>query len=185
MKKSLSSSLYTAIKPYRDRYLGFFADKMIGLRITANMVSYFRLFLYLPIFWSFGVNLWITFCLVILSFLLDALDGLIARKTRTTSLFGEKLDFLIDKLQLLPVVAGIVFYSYAGWFWAFLYLCEFLLSLFLIFIKNKTFNYSRFLLYFSILFYCIWSVNIIDVVLVFLSFYQLVILIKHFIDTYD
>lgn len=185
MKKGLSSSLYTAIQPYRDRYLGFFADKMIGLRITANMVSYFRLFLYLPIFWSFGVNLWMTFWLVILGFLLDALDGLIARKTKTISLFGEKLDFLVDKLQLLPIIAGIVFYSYADWFWSFLYLCEFLLAVFLIFIKKKTFNYSRFLLYFSILFYCIWSVNFINVVLVFLSFYQLVILIKYFKDLYD
>lgn len=185
MKKDLSESLYRAIKPYRDRYLGFFADIMIKLKITANMVSYFRLFLYLPIFLSIGINLWCTFFLVILSFLLDALDGLIARKTKMTSFFGEKLDFLIDKLQLLPIIAGLVFYSYAAWFWAFLYLSEFLLSVFLIFIKNKTFNYSRFLLYFSVLFYCIWFINIIDIVLVFLSFYQLVFLIKYFKDLHD
>ena len=184
MEKGPSNRLYRLIRRYRDVYFEGFANLLVKLKISPNMISYFRLLLFLPIFWSIGVNLWITFWLVMIGFFLDAIDGLVARKTNAESKYGEFLDFLIDKLQLIPLVTGLVFYAYASWFWASLYLIEFLLALFLIYLKSKAFNYSRFLVYFAAFFYCIWSINLIDVSLVFLSFYQLVFLIKYFKDLY-
>jgi phosphatidylglycerophosphate synthase len=185
MPKTLSYRLYLALRPYRDRFFDKIADFLININVKANQLTIFRGFLYIPTFLSVGISLWLTLFLIAVNMFLDAIDGLIARKTKNETVLGAKLDFFIDKLLLLPVLFGLWAYSTADWFWLIVYGSLFIFTL-VFYKKNRTFEYGRFLLYFAIFYKMIGGYNLIDSVLVFLSFFQFVILInelkKKYID---
>ncbi len=69
--------------------------------MTANIITLARLFLTFLIITLFGKNISIDTSAVItivLIFILDAVDGYVARRTHTTSLFGAVFDIAADRI---------------------------------------------------------------------------------------
>ncbi|MBP3038760.1 CDP-alcohol phosphatidyltransferase family protein [Bacillaceae bacterium Marseille-Q3522] len=96
--------LDTKAKPYVTPVLNFLADRMLKWSLTANQVTVaaFIIGIASVVFLYFDFVM-ISFILLWLSGLLDALDGTIARKTKKTA-FGTVLDVTFDRL----VEAGII-----------------------------------------------------------------------------
>ncbi len=71
-----------------------------------NMLSFFRLCLIPLIVWQYAVrrNYFISICLLALSGLTDAADGIIARKFNMGSDFGKAFDPVADKLTQIAVL---------------------------------------------------------------------------------
>jgi CDP-diacylglycerol--inositol 3-phosphatidyltransferase len=62
---------------------------------------------------------------IILSCLLDALDGYLARKLNQSSLLGSALDFAIDRMTLAAITAMLIHIEPAYWlFWVFIVLLD-------------------------------------------------------------
>lgn len=71
-------------------------------------------------FGSFKLDSWLGFAAIAMGRLLDMLDGVIARKTRTSP-FGALLDAVSDKLAGLAIVIGALYYQLVPrWLIAFL-----------------------------------------------------------------
>ena len=62
---------------------------------------------------------------IILSCLLDALDGYLARKLNQSSLLGSALDFAIDRMTLAAITAMLIHIEPVYWlFWVFIVLLD-------------------------------------------------------------
>lgn len=91
--------LDTHARKYVDPFINFAADFFIKLRLSANNVTIIALILGLltSVFIYFDMNiLAVTFLWI--SGYFDAIDGAIARKTKTTSLFGTLMDITFDRI---------------------------------------------------------------------------------------
>ena len=69
--------------------------------MTANIITLARLFLTFLIITLFGKNIFIDTAAIVtiaLIFILDAVDGYVARRTHTTSLFGAVFDIAADRI---------------------------------------------------------------------------------------
>jgi CDP-diacylglycerol--inositol 3-phosphatidyltransferase len=90
-----------------------------------NRIDYMRLALLI-----LGVSMidyWpmIGMSLIILSCLLDALDGYLARKLNQSSLLGSALDFSIDRMTLAAITAMLIHIEPTSWlFWVFIVLLD-------------------------------------------------------------
>ena len=89
------------------------------LRLTANMISIISVFIaviaaYLcamGYFWSSAIAWWF-------GRLLDGTDGIYARKTQTSSLFGAYLDIVCDMTAYSVMILGFAWhYPDLSWFW--------------------------------------------------------------------
>ena len=98
----------TALRPRFIRYLEPLADVFIRLRITPNQISMLALiagiacaylFFQRQFFWG-SISL-------ILSAMLDLVDGSVARKTHAHSDFGAVFDWIVDKYVDALVLLGV------------------------------------------------------------------------------
>ena len=98
----------TALRPRFIRYLEPLADVFIRLRITPNQISMLALiagiacaylFFQRQFFWG-SISL-------ILSAMLDLVDGSVARKTNAHSDFGAVFDWIVDKYVDALVLLGV------------------------------------------------------------------------------
>ena len=108
-------------QPVLDRLWRAMATPLVKLGVTPNQVTLCGLFLVLAnsaaycrhrdAFW-FGIGL-------ALSFVFDALDGAVARRTGTATKFGGYLDAVVDRYQEIAVFFAIAWVT--GW-WALCFL---------------------------------------------------------------
>lgn len=91
--------LDTHARKYVDPVINLGADFFIKLNFTANNITVIALFLGLltSIFIYFDMNIFSVILLWISGYF-DAVDGSIARKTKTTSLFGTLMDITFDRI---------------------------------------------------------------------------------------
>jgi phosphatidylglycerophosphate synthase len=83
------------------------------LGVSPTSVTLISFFLALTAVLSFFYfNRILAFSIFILSFILDGLDGVLARKTKKVTKFGAYLDSLIDKL-----VEALIFFCFAVYHW--------------------------------------------------------------------
>lgn len=81
-------------------------------RVTPNQITFLSLFTSLLsaatlLFWRDRVGLGVSAALVYLAFVLDCVDGQLARITGKTSVVGSYLDFLVDEIKAVTLIAAI------------------------------------------------------------------------------
>ncbi|MFO0574377.1 MAG: CDP-alcohol phosphatidyltransferase family protein [Polyangia bacterium] len=81
-------------------------------RVTPNQVTFFSLFVHLCgcaslLFWRQPAGLWAAAFIGYLAFVLDCVDGQLARITGKTSTVGSYLDFLVDELKAFTLIAAV------------------------------------------------------------------------------
>jgi len=79
-----SFKLYLKIMSVRDKIFSGIAQWLISKKITANQISIFRLFFVVPLFIFVGYAPIVAILILVLNyFVLDAIDGVVARKTKS------------------------------------------------------------------------------------------------------
>lgn len=81
-------------------------------RITPNQVTFLSFFVHLAgcaslLFWREPPGLWAAALIGYLAFVLDCVDGQLARITGKTSTVGSYLDFLVDELKAFTLIAAV------------------------------------------------------------------------------
>ena len=81
-------------------------------RVTPNQVTFFSLFVHLGgcaalLFLRQPAGLWAAALIGYLAFVLDCVDGQLARITGKTSTVGSYLDFLVDELKAFTLIAAV------------------------------------------------------------------------------
>ncbi|KKY02500.1 MULTISPECIES: CDP-alcohol phosphatidyltransferase family protein [Paraclostridium] len=95
-------------RKYIDPIINYGADFFIKLNLTANNVTVIALFLGIltSIFVYIDMNILAVITLWISGYL-DAIDGAIARKTKTTSLFGTLMDITFDRIVETSIILSL------------------------------------------------------------------------------
>lgn len=174
MKNHLSK-IYFRIRKWRDKYFDGAAGWCISLKITANNITLFRILLAFTLFWGISVSYWLVLVVLVVDYLLDGLDGVIARKMKTSSTVGRILDLTTDDFFAVPLVFGIIWYNLGSAFWASLYLFMMTVDFFLNHIRFSfevgkfPYSFSKYFLYLAILIMALGGLNVIDIVFVFWS----------------
>lgn len=90
-----------------------------------NRIDYLRLILLIVGISISSYTPMLALNLIILSCLLDALDGYLARKLDQSSLLGSALDFAIDRMTLAGITAMLIHIEPTYWlFWVFVVLLD-------------------------------------------------------------
>jgi len=95
-------------RKYIDPIINYGADFFIKLNLTANNITVIALFLGIltSIFVYIDMNILAVITLWISGYL-DAIDGAIARKTKTTSLFGTLMDITFDRIVETSIILSL------------------------------------------------------------------------------
>lgn len=176
-------NIYLRSKKYRDLLLNKTAKSLFTIGIRADHVTYFRTFLVIPAVLLIPVDLKWTVLLILISYLLDGLDGVLARLSKPTD-YGADLDFIVDKLFVVPLLVGLICFGLVDVFWAILYLLEFMILFFGEFLKKHTFEYGRYIIYIGLFIKAFTGSDLLNPILVFLVFYQIIYVLKVFYGLY-
>ena len=79
-----------------------------------NTITFFRLSLLLPLFYLISAKAsWIIlFFVSVLLFILDLLDGYLARRLNQITEFGNIFDSFVDKISFITVIISLAFFGY-------------------------------------------------------------------------
>ena len=100
-----------SLKDGRTSFLTPVVKFLVGMHVTANMVSYFGFLLVFGFIYFFNKN-WIAASLFLLfHVLIDGLDGPIARYTKTASDSGAFTDIVCDTVGIIIVTGVLVYYG--------------------------------------------------------------------------
>lgn len=174
-------SLYLHFKAVSDAAIMPLLILLKRMGIKSDQVTFFRLILVFLAVLLVKVNFWMSVFLFIFNFILDAVDGGLARLLKTSSSKGKFLDRAADNLVFVILILTLIYYGYISGFWACIYLLMYGIQYSIVIrsIKvsdqNFPFFYSKLWLYAAILLWLFLDVFLIDIVLVALSFYLLII----------
>ena len=189
MQKWLSG-IYFGVRKWRDKHFDGVATFFIKLGITANYVNSFRLSLAFLMFWLVSFNYWLVLLVLLVDFLLDAIDGVIARKTNADSKLGRIFDLSTDDFYVVPLVFGTIWYNLSSPFWAALYLFLMTVDFFLNYIRYSfkegqfPYSFSKYFVYLSILVMAVRGPNYLDIVYLFWAVVLLIMNTHALIDLY-
>jgi CDP-diacylglycerol--glycerol-3-phosphate 3-phosphatidyltransferase len=100
----------THARKYFQPAIGVAASGLIKLKISPIKITITSLVIGLgSVLALFTNNLWLAVLLLWLSGLFDALDGTVARETKTTSDLGAFLDITFDRIIELGIIIALVF----------------------------------------------------------------------------
>ena len=96
---------------------------------TPDIFTTVRLMLIPAVFWAIPINSYLAFALLVIIFITDIMDGLIARRMKISDrLFGKVYDHLVDKLLILTITYALnVYRDLPNWAYFFFLIREFLL----------------------------------------------------------
>lgn len=168
--------IYKDVMKWRDKLMRNPAKWLLNIGITANMLSVSRLIFVIPMFLMVGVSpIAVIIFLFINYYVLDAMDGVLARVSNTASLKGRALDVCIDNFYVIPLVLGFIYFNLVNPFWAAFYLVNLLIDYFVKFVTfgikegAYPFMYSKFVVYFATLIWSLGFGNYFDFVLLFFA----------------
>lgn len=183
--------VYKDVATSRDRILKGPASILIKLGISANILSFSRLVLAIPMFFLVGVApVGALLLLVVNYYVLDAIDGVVARQSGKVNLQGRALDVSIDNFYVVPLVLALIFFNYVNAFWASFYLVNLLIDYFANYVRfgikvgEFPFFYSKFAVYFAFFVWTFWSLNFFDFVFIFFALYLMAMNIVSVIKIY-
>lgn len=172
MKKHLLS-YYNSAKNWRDRVLDKPAKGLLSVGINADQVSWFRACLVVPMFFALGYAPWLVLVILLANYLLDGVDGVLARVSGRASIRGRALDVCIDNFYVVPLMLGLIFWGLADAFWAAFYMLQIVVSYFVNYLRfgievgRYPFSFSKYFVYFAWLILWLGGGNILDPVLLF------------------
>lgn len=179
--RNLALKIYKTVASWRDKILKRPAKLLISWGVNADMITLSRLVLVLPMFFLVGWSpAWVIVILLINYYILDAIDGVVARESGKSSLRGRTLDLCVDHFYIIPLVLALIFYNVSNAFLASLYLVNLLIDYFVKYLRfgievgKYPFTYSKFFVYFTFLVWSLNIVNVFDPVFVFFAIYLFV-----------
>lgn len=188
--KNKNLSIYLSVKKWRDLALKRPLNGLIKIGLTANMVSIFRAFLTVPMFFSVGWAPLAAVLLIFSNYLLDGVDGVIARMNKVDSLKGRALDVSIDNFYVIPLVLALIYFNLTSGFWGAFYIFNASADYFINYLRfginigKYPFSFSKYFVYLALLIWAVGMGNFFDVVLVFWSIALLIINIFALKDLY-
>lgn len=189
--KNKNLEIYLLVKKWRDQVLDKPARGLIEMGVSANQVSVFRAVLAVPLFFSVGLMPWLAVILLISNYLIDGLDGVMARISKKSNTKGRALDVCIDNFYVIPLVLGLAYFQIASGFWTAFYIFNASADYFINYLRfgidvgKYPFSFSKYFVYFALLIYAIGFGNYFDVVLVFWSVALVIINVFALKELYD
>ena len=181
VNKKKSLKIYKVVQERRDQFLAPLARFLISLGVTANQISLFRLVLVFPLFYYVGVQPLVAVLILIINYyVLDAIDGVVARLSGKSSKRGRAIDVSIDHFFVVPLVLSIIYYNLAVPFWAATYLVVQLIDYFVAYLRfgievgRFPFSHAKYWVYGVFLVWAVSGVDFFDYVFLVLSVYLFV-----------
>ena len=180
MHKRLSK-IYFGVLDWRDKYLSGMAKWLISIGITANQLTFFRLFLVIPMVLLISFNLWAVILILALNDLIDGVDGVVARKSKSSSKTGRVLDVTIDNFYVIPLVFGLIWFNQAAPFWAAFYIYMVTVDFFLNYFRFSfdagkfPYSFSKYFVYLALLIMALGGQNYLDLMFLFWSVVLLIL----------
>jgi CDP-diacylglycerol--glycerol-3-phosphate 3-phosphatidyltransferase len=122
IKERISSTMtFNTLRPFASKVIEPLADFFIRYEVSPDTVSIASLicafFAGLSFYYSPATRelVLLAGALVVLNSLLDALDGVIARKSNRATLRGDFLDHVIDRYSDIFIICSIFFAGYVYW----------------------------------------------------------------------
>lgn len=177
-------------KPLEDFYFKFRKMKDAALkpliialdkfRISANLITLFRVTLVVIASALIKWNVYFSFWMFVLVYLLDGLDGSLARYQKKTSERGALFDLLSDQFTVIGLILGLIFFRKVEAFSAALYLVLFV-SLVFFSLREKSLEkvpyfYNKFWIVAAATFWVFTGNNFLDATLIGLNIYLLTVL---------
>jgi phosphatidylglycerophosphate synthase len=165
---------------WRNRVFESPARWLIAKHVSANKISFFRLFLTLPVFITVGKMPLLALVFLLLNFLLDGLDGVVARLSHSASIRGRALDVSIDNFFVIPIMLGLVMANLVSGFWASLYMVMILINYFSKYLKfgievgKYPFSLSKYFIYAALVIFALFRINIYDPIVLFWAVFLLI-----------
>lgn len=173
-----ATKVYRKVQKDRDLLLSGPAQWLIRHKITANQLSFGRLALIVPMFWAVGTWPWLVVGILIINYyVLDALDGVVARKSGKASIRGRAIDVSIDHFYVVPLVLALIYFNKIDPFIGAVYITVQLIDNFVQYLRfgieagKYPFSYGKFVVYFAVLLWAMLAFNLFDYLLLALSAY--------------
>lgn len=178
-KKPLEK-FYFEFRKKKDLVLVPIIISLDKLGLTADLITLLRVALAIFATILIRSNVYLSFFLFVLTYLLDGLDGSLARYQKKMSARGALIDILSDQFTIVVLLLGLIFFRKVEAFGAALYMILFISSVFLN-IKTKNISeipyfYSKFWFIAAATLWVFTSINLIDTVLIGLNIYLLSVL---------
>ncbi len=171
-------SIYSQFQHGRDKLFEPACRFLTKNHIKPDVLTYFNLALVLPFINFLNTAPLLSLFSLLLSFVMDALDGCLARYQKTTSVKGVLLDIFADHLFFFSVVLSFMSFKMIDGFWGATYLLNYLLLIVLIMAlrsRNVGVFYvirSKYILYALWFIFLVAGISFLDVFLVFFSIYM-------------
>ena len=174
----LEDATHEKLRHFRDKFFQPLSVFLTKLGVKADHLTYLSLAMGLLFAFFLNKNWLIAFFCLLLSVVLDSVDGCLARHQKTVGERGDLLDHAVDHVVLFIVVLALIYNKTIDGFWAAAYSLNYLLLIFLMMVMRK-FKLHVFLVLRSKYFlYLLWALlvftglNFLDIFLVFFAVYM-------------
>lgn len=173
--------VYQKVSLKRDAWLKRPARLLIGWGVTANALSFSRLLLVIPMFVLVGISpISVLLILFVNYYILDAIDGVVARESGKCNVKGRTIDLSIDHFYVIPLVLALIYFNVADGFLSALYLVNLLIDYFVKYLRfgieigKYPFTFSKYIVYIVFFIWSVTLINIFDYSFLFLAIYLLI-----------
>lgn len=171
---------YLRFRLWKDRILNPVCHLLFRFGVRPVFLSFMSFFMVFPFFYFFPLYPWLALGFLILNILFDALDGSLARFSKTFSLQGAALDIAVDHFSFAVFFFIVLWLKFFDPFWGAMYLVNYVVMLSLIlFCRSLNVRFfpvirSKYFFYLLLFFWIMFEVNYFDFFLVFFSIYMLI-----------
>lgn len=169
---------YSKFQGVRDRFFAPVCGVLTKVGVKPDHLSFLNLLLLVPFVFFAGLYPLISVVMLLVSLVLDSIDGCLARYQKINSAKGALLDIAVDHAFLFGVVLTLIYSQTVSGFWGAAYGLNYLLLVGLILamraLKLQVFPVvrSKYYLYAFWIFFVFTGVNYLDIFLVFFTIYM-------------
>ena len=178
----------------RDNLFNPISRILTKLKITANLLSNFKIIIFLPCLFLLSKNPKLAFLFLLVSLITDMLDGPLARYQKKQSDKGKFVDTFGDYIIYLLVILSLIYFNLFNSNILVYHLFVFPLIAILSTIKNQEFTKTDWiikpapllghfnaLVYISLFSFFFFGINYVDLILLILNIYFSFLLIYYFV----
>lgn len=172
--------MYLWFRSYRDSLFEPLALALLGWGLKPNHISLVGVLFAFPFVIFFKFNPWLSGICLLLSIILDSIDGLMARLSRTKNRGGAFIDFASDYFIYFVVFFTMLWYGLLNNFWASLHVLNYVILQFLViytnYLKIEIFPVirSKFIIFFFFYLWLFSGLNYFDGLLFMLTIYMMI-----------
>lgn len=171
-------SIYQRFQRMRDRFFKPVCAFLSKIGLKADHLSYFNLVLVVPFAYFLNKSPFISFGALVLSVIVDSLDGCLARYQKDENNAGALLDIAADHFVLFSFVLVLIYAKTIDGFWGAAYAVNYLLMITLV-LGMRSLNLhvfpivrSKYYLYLLWALFIFTGLSYMDIFLVFFSIYM-------------